>query len=552
ENETSQPNRHVSRSTDILVASFFEGHSTLTAAFKCNFATVVQYLPIEQQADVHFRSATGSSALYEAMAMLRDLKGDTARTWNLKDKHVRVAVEKRIWTVASLLFTAGPGISNAKLLMDSAEILANASPGHLAEFFDASVPNADITSIHQMDTALLQFLIRASLDINVIAANNESPLTVAIRARRKPLILQLRGLGANPLLRGSRFRCGQDSFANARVTAAGCGDLELLRDFVESEPELGIDSYGTVPGSERLLDIPCGMEIEDLEFRCANALTTAIYFMHGTLVLQLLEMGASPAKSAGFSPLAAALYTGRLETARILIERRDRSVSDTLEHVSPLEVVAAHFNYEAIELLVSWKPTISSLYFILQDQPKLTQILLEAGADPNTGMWDPSGKKRCVLTFTISQPYPDSRRAEQIKLLLAAGAPPDRPDDFDQVTPSTSPQLAIRKMDYDTVKLLLEHKANPNAVRPDDRHTPLQIAACNGDFRTASLLTDSGADVSVPSDPSGGKSALQFAAMRGFVGIAEMLIQRGASTRLLLRGMGEQHLRQRQSMVGLI
>jgi ankyrin repeat protein len=81
----------------------------------------------------------------------------------------------------------------------------------------------------------------------------------------------------------------------------------------------------------------------------------------------------------------------------------------------------------------------------------------------------------------------------------------------------------------DSVRVLLEHGANPSEARPRefDAVTPLQIAVCNEHPKLVRLLIDAGCDIDARD--AHGQTALMHAACMGFSAIAETLIRSGAS-----------------------
>ncbi|KAH6699077.1 ankyrin repeat-containing domain protein [Leptodontidium sp. MPI-SDFR-AT-0119] len=78
------------------------------------------------------------------------------------------------------------------------------------------------------------------------------------------------------------------------------------------------------------------------------------------------------------------------------------------------------------------------------------------------------------------------------------------------------------------VRLLLEYRADPNAVAGSTPHTALQIAARDGCKELVDILLENGADTNSLPAENLGATALQFAAIRGFLGIAYLLLQNGA------------------------
>ncbi|KAF9766601.1 hypothetical protein IL306_000969 [Fusarium sp. DS 682] len=93
-------------------------------------------------------------------------------------------------------------------------------------------------------------------------------------------------------------------------------------------------------------------------------------------------------------------------------------------------------------------------------------------------------------------------------------------------------QLAAEMGQQEAVKLLLHHKADPNAP-PAIRHgrTALQAAASSKTacIETVKVLLDKGAAVNADPAPIGGITALQGAAIKGYFQIALLLLKNGAN-----------------------
>lgn len=89
-------------------------------------------------------------------------------------------------------------------------------------------------------------------------------------------------------------------------------------------------------------------------------------------------------------------------------------------------------------------------------------------------------------------------------------------------------QHATEEKDFEMVRILLAHRANPNATTKTNPHTALQIASRDGNLGIAELLLKNGAGVNSPPAEKLGATALQFAALGGYLGIASLLIDKGA------------------------
>lgn len=114
--------------------------------------------------------------------------------------------------------------------------------------------------------------------------------------------------------------------------------------------------------------------------------------------------------------------------------------------------------------------------------------------------------------------------ADSVKLLLEHGADPNLRNDAH----ATALTYAVR--DLDKTRLLLEHQSDPN-VRSDEGRTPLAIAAAGlGSSAVIKLLLDHGADPGLKA-PAGAISPLNLGLLTFDEATLRMLLNRGANFR---------------------
>lgn len=174
--------------------------------------------------------------------------------------------------------------------------------------------------------------------------------------------------------------------------------------------------------------------------------------------------------------------------------------------------------------------------------------LLDAGADPNTGFWTTGGhpERETALYGAAGVAH----HAALTRLLLERGADPNdeeavyhspetRDNDAMQllvetgrITPENLVLMLIRKHDwhdYDGVKWLLEHGAEPNRERGRG-WLPIHHALARDNSRAIiALLLDHGADPSLTQD---GVTAVARAAREGRSDVLELFEQRGRAIAL--------------------
>jgi ankyrin repeat protein len=145
--------------------------------------------------------------------------------------------------------------------------------------------------------------------------------------------------------------------------------------------------------------------------------------------------------------------------------------------------------------------------------PELTRLLLERGADPNDN----------------EAPYhaPETHDNAAMQVLVESG----------KLTDDSLATMLLRKADwhdYEGIKYLLEHGADPNRMTRW-HHTALhQAVRRDNALKNIELLLDHGADPGMGTR-SDGKSAISMAARRGRGDILELLERRG--TPIELKGL---------------
>ena len=166
------------------------------------------------------------------------------------------------------------------------------------------------------------------------------------------------------------------------------------------------------------------------------------------------------------------------------------------------------------------------------DDLPLVQALIKAGADP---------KARNAYADTAMREAAVAGDTAVIGALLDAGADADSPSPEGQ----TSLMIVARTANVEAAKLLLDHGAKVNAVESDEHQSAVMWAADQQQGEMVRLLVARGADVNlhtrvhdndirvsaeprVKYEPSGGQTALIYAARSGCLDCAKALIGAGA------------------------
>jgi ankyrin repeat protein len=163
----------------------------------------------------------------------------------------------------------------------------------------------------------------------------------------------------------------------------------------------------------------------------------------------------------------------------------------------------------------------------------MVELLLKAGANPNQAL--PEGE-------TVLMTAARAGHTETVKLLLAAGAKPDTPEDFHG---ETALIWAAAENHADTVRALLAGGADVNGrsrketyarrpqgltVLPLGAWTPLMYAARQGALDAAKALTDAKAELNL-TDPDG-TTALVLAIINSQYHVAAHLLSKGADSNI--------------------
>jgi len=340
------------------------------------------------------------------------------------------------------------------------------------------------------DGAMIEALVKAGADVNAPFGEGETPLMTASRTGSV--------LGVKALLAAGAKVNARDSYR---------GQTALMWAVAENHPEVAkllIDAKADVNARSTLFDF---------NFRkVAAGGTQAVYSRGGLTALLLaarqgatecakvlLDAGADinlAEPDAGFTPLLEAIYNDHYDFAAYLVDRK----ASLEEGALFLTVEMKNLDYQGNRPRKAVSDKLDELAFI--------KYLLEHGADPNG--------------------------------VMKAKIPPRASQNATIAPNGNTPFLrAARSADLETMRLLIEHKADPN--KGSDNHTTPIIAAATGmgvrfqggdekpepEFVEAlKLLVEHGANVNAANDR--GDTAMHGAAARGGDLIVQYLADNGA------------------------
>lgn len=253
-----------------------------------------------------------------------------------------------------------------------------------------------------------------------------------------------------------------------------------------------------------LLDAGADINVRDINGQ--TALHAAVSMQNHRLVRLLLDEGTDVDHKDLQSPLAVAALRGDIISVRMLLERGS-SVSLPVDKIPVMAAASSGGNLEVVRLL------------------------LENGAPIDT----PGNRRRTALEVAVNK-----GNFELVRLLLAAGAyvdvpwPREDPSSSERPSPpSTALQKAIVLGDMRIVQILLEYKADVNAVTGPRRASVLQIAVLRNDLQIFSALLHAGARINSSPEQNCGQTALQLAAQVNNAEIVKELLRLGANVNLV-------------------
>ena len=235
-----------------------------------------------------------------------------------------------------------------------------------------------------------------------------------------------------------------------------------------------------------------GVDVDGRDVDGSSPLLRAVTFGDTKLVRLLLDLGANPntkAENGGETPLQLAI--------------REKMPG----------VVAGLLNAGADPNVRDDKGTTPLLHALVRGDRQLTNLLLDAGADPNAAT---AGGDQTPLRTALRGNMRDLAVA-----LLQAGANPNAPDD--QGAPLLL--LSLASGDRDLAVWLIEAGADPS-VRTDSGDTPLLIAVREHMPRVVAALLNAGADPYVRDAED--YTPLHLVAKAGHRDLAALLLDAGA------------------------
>ncbi len=313
--------------------------------------------------------------------------------------------------------------------------------------------------------------------------------------------------------------------------ALGAAPLGLVAQELEQRL-LELLSAGDMGSSRALLSERVDLGVTQRDG--TTALHWAVYYGNEDIVNRLIAMGADPSarNDYGATPLSQAAITGNPRIIQALLEAGADPNEPNADGQTPLMMLARTNNLEAALVLLEagadanvveqWRGQTALMWAAAQQQPRMVDLLLRHGADPNAqstpNEWDrqvTAEPRIKVLPVGGLTPLLYAARegcSECVARLIEGGAEVDKTDP-EGVTPLL---MATLNAKWDSARLLVEAGANVNKWDWYGR-SPLYAAV---DYNTL---------------PHGGRPDRLSADLTTSLETIEMLLEAGANPNLQLK-----------------
>uniref|UniRef100_A0A3Q3JS54 ZU5 domain-containing protein n=1 Tax=Monopterus albus TaxID=43700 RepID=A0A3Q3JS54_MONAL len=209
------------------------------------------------------------------------------------------------------------------------------------------------------------------------------------------------------------------------------------------------------------------------------------------------------------TPLHVAAHCGHHRMAKVLLDKGAKANARALNGFTPLHIACKKNHMRSMDLLLKHSASLEAVtesgltplhVAAFMGHLNIVKNLLQRGASPNASnvQIEPLSWHKCTRVCVYLHQKDDQ----------------------------TPLHCAARMGHKELVKLLLEHKANPDSATTAG-HTPLHIAGREGHVQTVRILLDAGAQQIKMTKK--GFTPLHVASKYGKVDVAELLLERGAN-----------------------
>uniref|UniRef100_A0A8C7GA07 Ankyrin 1 n=1 Tax=Oncorhynchus kisutch TaxID=8019 RepID=A0A8C7GA07_ONCKI len=391
-----------------------------------------------------------------------------------------VALQQGHENVVALLINYG---TKGKVRLPALHIAARNDDTRTAAVLLQNDPNADVLSktgftplhiaAHYENLSVAQLLLNRGANVNFTPKNGITPLHIA---SRRGNVIMVRLL----LDRGAQIDAKTKDELTPLHCAARNGHVRII--------EILLDQGAPIQAKTKNGLSPIHMSAQGDHMDC---------------VRQLMQYNAAidDITLDHLTPLHVAAHCGHHRMAKVLLDKGAKPNSRALNGFTPLHIACKKNHMRVMDLLLKHSASLEAV----------TEVR-------GIGARERDGIK--TLHLLASSPH-DSQHQMSVHL-LPLSCPPPHPVQDDQ----TPLHCACRMGHKELVKLLLEHKANPNSTTTSG-HTPLHIAAREGHAQTTRILLDMEAQHTKMTKK--GFTPLHVASKYGKVDVAELLLERGGN-----------------------
>uniref|UniRef100_A0A673Z602 Ankyrin 1 n=1 Tax=Salmo trutta TaxID=8032 RepID=A0A673Z602_SALTR len=398
-----------------------------------------------------------------------------------------VALQQGHENVVALLINYG---TKGKVRLPALHIAARNDDTRTAAVLLQNDPNPDVLSktgftplhiaAHYENLSVAQLLINRGANVNFTPKNGITPLHIASRRGNAIMVRLL-------LDRGAQI----DAMTKDELTPLHCAARN-----------------GHVRIIDLLLDL--GAPIQAKTKNGLSPIHMAAQGDHMDCVRQLLQYDAEidDITLDHLTPLHVAAHCGHHRMAKVLLDKGAKANARALNGFTPLHIACKKNHMRSMDLLLKHSASLEAVTEVLHtlscNHTYCTHLLcVRHNVLQQTLSW---------LEYTFKPPT----HIYFLQLQSTTAYTDDQ----------TPLHCAARMGHKELVKLLLEHKANPDSATTAG-HTPLHIAAREGHPHTTRILLDGGAQQTKMTKK--GFTPLHVACKYGKVDVVELLLERGAN-----------------------
>ncbi|KAL2075283.1 hypothetical protein VTL71DRAFT_226 [Oculimacula yallundae] len=402
-----------------------------------------------------------------------------------------------------------------------------------------------IAAIVGKDDSIINDMLDHGANVNAHGGRHDCALMAAAAIGKIDLVKKLIDLGA-------RVNDENDKGADALHSACCAGRLDVVGLLLAHGADVNAKggkhrnalNAASAEGHLEIVQVllAAGADVEFFDPHYGNSLQAAAFNGHKDIVRVLADTGVDVNMEGGVrgTALVTGASAGNLEMVKLLVElgvpmefTEDTANAMIISVRKGHEELVRYFISNGVEVdgigeLRSTEEWTALALAAHKGNEHLVRVLLELGASVEAD----AGLHVTPLIAAIDS---DHCSQKVLEILLEAGS-----DANELVTPGSREKAgcgliaAIRRGDLQAMKLLLDHGADPNTVNGDEC-TPLMAAVRLQNEAAINILMERGADVNICSDPNfdlgehtGTVSALEVAAEHGYIYLIHLLVKAGA------------------------